>query len=321
MFHARRLAMLACAVMAVLIPAATAGAAITTRTVDYGPYTIPAGAGDPHDSMSMGMIANQISTNVAKPCTDCTIIAIRPDLVDASGARVNVDSGPMIHHALLAANATGKSDATCRGTVVGALGERFFAAGNERTPIDVTSVPYGYKIGRTETWNLVVDLMNWATTTKTVRVRMTYTYATGSDATSRAPLRPVWLDLDQCGDSEVSVPTGPSDSHYDWTVNVPGRVIQTAGHVHDHGVRTELTNESAGGTSICNSVAGYGETPGFVTPDGRRHVSSMTSCLGNPISTVASGQRLRLHTLYDVPVGHPAIDDAMGIMIAYINPS
>ena len=46
---------------------------------------------------------------------------------------------------------------------------------------------------------------------------MTYKYATGSDATSRAPLRPVWLDQAQCTlDSLISVPVGFSDTHYDW---------------------------------------------------------------------------------------------------------
>jgi hypothetical protein len=196
MSNISKLVVLVCALAALLAGAASSSAAVTTTTIDYGPYTIPAGSGDPHDHMTMGTIANQITTNVTKPCSNCTIITIRPDLVYRDGTRANLDTGPMLHHALVAANAAGKSDATCRGTPVGSLGERFFASGNERTTMDVTSVPYGYKVGSSETWNTVVDLMNWATTTKTVRVRLTYTYATGADATSRAVLRPVWLDLD-----------------------------------------------------------------------------------------------------------------------------
>jgi hypothetical protein len=316
----KRLLLLACAAVAVLVPAASANAAITTRSIDYGPFTIPAGGGDPHDHDTMGQIANRIVGNVTKPCTDCSIVGFRPDLVYSDGTRANLDTGPMLHHAMFAASGGGKSDATCAGTTLGTLGERFFATGNERTPIDLSSVPYGYKIGRSETWNMVVDLMNWQTTAKTVRVRITYTYATGSDHTNRRAVRPVWLDLDQCSlDSEVSVPIGPSDSHYDWTVNVPGRVIAAAGHIHDHGIRIELTNESTGGTSICNSVAGYGG-PGYVTPDGRTHISSMTTCLGNPITTIARNQRIRLHALYDVPVGHHPVDDAMGIALMYVSP-
>ncbi len=316
-----RLAVLACAVVAVLVPVASANAAITTRSVDYGPYTIPAGGGDPHDHDTMGQIANRITTNVAKPCTGCTIVGFRPDLVYSDGTRANLDTGPMLHHAMFAASGGGKSDATCSGTTVGTLGERFFATGNERTPIDFRSVNYGYKIGSSETWNMVIDLMNWQTTAKTVRLRITYTYATGSDHTNRAALRPVWLDLNQCSlDSLVSVPIGPSDSHYDWTVNVPGRIIGAAGHIHDHGRNIELTNESTGGTTICNSVAGYGG-PGYVTPDGRTHISSMSTCVANPVATVTRNQRVRLHALYDVPVGHHPVDDAMGIALLYINPS
>jgi hypothetical protein len=41
----RYVAALACALFAVLAFAATAGATITTTTVEYGPWTIPAGNG------------------------------------------------------------------------------------------------------------------------------------------------------------------------------------------------------------------------------------------------------------------------------------
>ncbi|MEX1142199.1 MAG: hypothetical protein WD993_10015 [Thermoleophilaceae bacterium] len=313
-----RIMLLACvAAIAAIVPATGANAAISTSTIDYGSFTIPAGGGDPHDHMSMGHISNQIDWDVAKPCSGCTIIKIEPSLVYSDGSTANIADGPMLHHTLLAAKGGGKSDATCAGTSVGFLGERFFAAGNERTVMDVSSVDYGYKIGSNEDFNMVTELANWETTSKTVYVRMKYTYATGSHHNNRDALTPVWLDLDQCGDSEVSVPSGLSDSHYDWTVDVPGDIIHTAGHIHDHGVNVELTNESDNGSLICDSVAGYGGT-GYVTPDGRSHVSSMSTCLGDPLATISNNQTLRLHAIYDVPSGHHAIDNAMGIMIAYI---
>ncbi len=68
---------------------------------------------------------------------------------------------------------------------------------------------------------------------------------------------------------------------------------------------------------LCNSVAGYGG-PGYETPDGRKHVSSMSPCTGNPISTISKNQTIRLHGIYNVPEGHHPIDDAMAIAIAYI---
>lgn len=313
----KRLALLVCALTVFAVPA-TASATITTKTIDYGPYTIPAGGGDPHDHMSMGMIENKIVTNISKPCTGCTIIAVTPDLVYENGTKANLDTGPMLHHAVFAAQSSGKSDVTCGSSGPGLLGERFFAAGNERTAVDVTSLPYGYKVNSPETWNMVIDLMNWQTTSKTVKLRMTYKYATGSDATSRSALRPVWLDADGCStDSLISVPEGLSDTHYDWKATIGGKLIATAGHIHDHGVNIELTNQSTGGTLLCNSVAGYGGS-GYETPDGRKHVSSMNVCTGNPISTITKGQTLRLHANYNVPAGHGAIDDAMGIAIAYL---
>jgi hypothetical protein len=313
----KRLTLLACA-LAVFAAPATAGATITTKTIDYGPYTIPAGNGDPHDHENAGMITNQIVNNIAKPCTGCSIIGVTPDLVYTDGTKATISQGPMLHHAMFAAQSSGKSDVTCAGKGPGLLGERFFASGDERTPVDLTSLPYGYKVNSTETWNMVFDLMNWQTTSKTVKIRMTWKYATGSDHTSRAPLRPVWLDAAQCTlNSYITVPTGLSDTHYDWKSTLSGKLIAAAGHIHDHGVNIELTNESTGGSLLCNSVAGYGG-PGYETPDGRKHVSSMNVCTGNPISTITKGQTIRLHGIYNVPEGHHLIDDAMAIAIAYI---
>lgn len=313
----KRLALLVCAIAVFAVPA-TANATITTKTIDYGPFTIPAGSGDPHDHMSMGMIENKIVTNIAKPCTGCTIVGITPDLVYSDGTRANIDTGPMLHHAMFAAQSSGKSDVTCGSSGPGLLGERFFASGNERTAVDLTSLPYGYKVNSSETWNMIVDLANWETVEKTVKVRVTWKYATGTDATSRGPLRPVWLDEDGCSmDSLISVPEGLSDTHYDWKATIGGKLIAAAGHIHDHGVNIELTDKTAGESLLCNSVAGYGG-PGYETPDGRKHVSSMSTCIGNPVATITKGNTLRLHAIYNVPAGHMPVDDAMGIMIAYI---
>jgi hypothetical protein len=317
----RRLMLFACVLVAAFAPAAIVNASITTKTIDYGPYTIPAGSGDPHDHDNMGELANVIVQNVAKPCTGCTLIGVTPDLVYTDGTRATISGGPMLHHVMFAAQSSGKSDVTCPGKGPGLLGERFFASGDERTAVDLESLPYGYKINSSETWNMVYDLMNWETTSKTVKIKIAWKYATGSDATSRAPLRPVWLDQAQCTlDSLITVPEGFSDFHYDWKATFSGKLIAAAGHIHDHGVNDELTNESTGGTLLCNSVAGYGG-PGYETFDGRKHISSMSICTGNPIATISKNQTLRLHTIYNVPAGHGAIDNAMGIMIAYINPS
>jgi hypothetical protein len=316
----KRLALLVCALAVFAVPA-TASATITTKTIDYGPYTIPAGNGDPHDHPGMGAITNQIVSNISKPCTGCSIIGVTPELVYENGTKATITEGPMLHHAMFTAQSSGKSDVTCAGKGPGLLGERFFASGDERTPIDLTALPYGYKVNSSETWNMVFDLMNWETTSKKVKIRMTWKYATGTDHTSRAPLRPVWLDVAQCSlNSYYSPGFGLSDTHYDWKASFGGKLIAAAGHIHDHGVNIEVTNETSK-KLLCNSVATVGG-PGYEThPDGRKHVSGMNVCTGNPISTITKGDTIRLHSIYNIPEGHHAIEDAMGIAIAYINPS
>jgi hypothetical protein len=105
-----------------------AQAATSTKTVRYGPFTIPAGTtSDP------GMIHNKLLFGVARPCVDCYITSFKPDLVYADGTRANPDSGPMLHHAVFTSQ--WRPDATCAGSWLGLAGERFFASGNERTAI------------------------------------------------------------------------------------------------------------------------------------------------------------------------------------------
>ena len=151
--------------------------------------------------------------------------------------------------------------------------------------------------------------MNHSTSDKTVYVQVTYTYRPSWENVQR--VRPVWLDIDQCGDSEYSIPSGPSDTHRDWAVNVPGKVVAMLGHVHGHGVFVEATNESRGGASICKSEA-------TADPTDIHSVMSMSTCTGDPLATLTQGEVVRLHSVYN---STHAADDVMGIMLGYINPN
>jgi hypothetical protein len=157
---------------------------------------------------------------------------------------------------------------------------------------------------------MLVDLMNHSTTEKTVYVKLTV--QTRPSWASVKSVRPVWLDIDQCGDSEYSIPAGYSDTHWDWNpVNVPGRVVAAIGHVHGHGIAVAATNESEGGTSICRSTA-------TLDPMNDHNVLSMSTCTGDPLALLKSGQDVRLHSEYNSM--KPA-DDVMGIMLLYIHPN
>ena len=54
-----------------------AQAATSTKTVRYGPFTIPAAT----STTEPGMIHNKLLFGVARPCVDCYITSFKPDLV------------------------------------------------------------------------------------------------------------------------------------------------------------------------------------------------------------------------------------------------
>jgi hypothetical protein len=198
-----------------------------------------------------GMVHNQLRFAVARPCLDCYITSFTPDLVYADGTRATMDTGAMLHHFVLTSQFN--RDATCGSTWLGLAGERFFASGDERTAI-AFEPGYGYRVRWYDSWNLLVDLMNHSTNAITVYVQVTYTYRPSWESVKR--LKPVWLDIDQCGDSEYSIPGGVlAYNYWDWSVNVPGMVIAALGHVHGHGVAVEAANQNQGGASICRSTA------------------------------------------------------------------
>ena len=286
---------------AVLLAPAAAQATTYTRTVRYGPYTIPPGTeADP------GMVHNKLQIGVRKACTDCYITSFRPDLVYGDGTRATMATGAMLHHVVLTNQF--RSDATCSGKWLGLAGERFFASGNERTAIALPA-GYGYRVRWYDSWNLLVDLMNHSTSEQTVYVEVTFTYRPSYESVKR--VRPVWLDVDQCGDSEYSIPAGYSDTHWDWSVNVPGNIVAALGHVHGHGIAVEATNESRGGQSICRSVA-------TLDPNDVHSVLSMSTCTGDPLARLRQGDVVRLHSEYQ---SSHATDDVMGILLMYINPA
>jgi hypothetical protein len=287
------------AVLATQSMAKPAGATTYTKVVRYGPFTIPGGT-----ATVPGELPNRLTFAVSRPCLDCYITSFRPNLVYADGTTASMENGPMLHHAVLTSQF--QRDATCGNTWLGLAGERFFASGDERTSIAFPG-GYGYRVRWYDSWNLLVDLMNHHPEPKTVYFEITVTYRPSWE--SVRPLKPVWLDIDQCGDSEYSIPAGFSDTHRNWSVNVPGNVVAMIGHVHGHGIAVEATNESRGGASICRSIA----TP---DPTDLHRILNMSTCVGDPVARLKQGEIVRLHSEYQ---SSHAADDVMGIMLAYIH--
>ena len=296
-------------------PEAPAQVTPQRRTVRYGPYTIQPGATNPDGTHGHATSGNQFAMNVEKPCTNCYITGMRPNLTRADGTTAGHSNRLMLHHMVLFNQDTGRTDATCP-TGLGSLGQRFFASGDERT---VTAFPdnYGYRVGANARWNLIWELASMSTVPETVYYTVEYTFVPASTPGMR-DVEPVWFDVDQCGDSHVSIPAGPSSQTWTWNVNRPGNMLTVGGHVHDHGINLEVRNVTTNQV-ICDSRAGYGETPLYVDHHGEEHISSMSTCGGPgrpPVATnLQAGNQIRITSRYDAPAPVP---DAMGIAIAYM---
>jgi hypothetical protein len=231
----------------------------------YGPTTVPANS----------QVHNQIDFSAPAPCTDCYITDIVPNLIydgdanNATGTTANLDTGAMMHHFVLINPA--RSDAVCPGGLQGQLGERFFASGNERTHMHLPS-PYGYynPAGRTN-WTMIVHLVNKSSVDKKLSIQIYYKFRQASDTSFPPPAeaKPLWLDIDGCGDSEYTIPTGYSETNVSWTSTVGGKMIAISGHLHDvdiTGTNPCDTHCAAEGGGIAVSAELVGGSPNYYGP-------------------------------------------------------
>jgi hypothetical protein len=227
-----------------------------------------------------------------------------PNMVYADGSPANLDTGTMLHHAVWFSS--GGTDSTCaRRSTIGPQGERFFASGNERTVMRLPS-GFGYRVG-SGSWSLVTEIMNHSDQPRTVYVTLDVLYRPASDHLRK--VTPVWLDVDNCGDSKYAIPAGKSSTHWSWTSTLRGRIVSTAGHVHNSGVKIVLSNDSTK-QQVCKSVAGYGTKPAY-----EGSIESMSDCVWDRIGIVREGEKLGIRAYYDSP---KAQYDVMGIMISYL---
>ena len=287
----------------------------TKVKVVYGPWDVPAAANG-----EMGMLENKIALNVKRPCTDCYITSMQADLEDTAGKSQNIADGVWLHHMVMFDSS--KQDLTCPGRGPGLLGQRFFSSGNERSPVSAQG-PFGYPQGTNSTWNLIYDLMNMTKDVRRVAISVTYEYVPLSTPGIK-PMTPLWLDIDQCADSEVLAKTGAYTYSYALTSKWTGKMIGIGGHLHDGGTHLTISNN---GKVVCDSKATYGGTPAYIEGSssthmpGMGHISDMSRCHGteaNPVTSIAPGDTIELVAYYDSNA-HMQMGDhpVMGIAIGY----
>jgi hypothetical protein len=326
--------------------------------VRYGPFTIP-GAGQPSTGLAAimpflglqpetGMVWNQPVQNIKKPCGACYVTGMVAGLEYADGSNANINTGVWLHHMVLMARGAGKSDATCAANpfslphfAVGGTGantERFFASGNERTGLKVPQgLNYGYQVNQADSWHLLVDLMNENAAAKQVYMTMTYDYVPATTPGIK-PMKPLWLDINQCGTSEVAARTGKYNvKSVPWTSTINGQWLGVGGHLHDGGTNLTIEQNSQ---VICDSQAKYGTKPDYVSGDGgmdhgggdpghghggMMHISEHGVCYADTLPRIKAGDRVAITANYDDTkypqmVHNGRLHNIMGIAIAYIAP-
>jgi len=327
------------------------GGVVQTRTIRYGPLPIP-GVNQPAigpyaafaailgGQAGTGTAWNVPRVNIEKPCQDCYITGIQANLTTANGQVGNVNNGLWLHHmVLLVSNPNGsRQDATCRSglqqVAIGASAgaERLFASGNERTKLDMSgaSPNYGYKVNTADRFNLVYELMNENTAAASVYIELNYNFKAGTTAGMRN-VKPVWLDANGCGVSEVPARTGQYQvATNTWTSTVAGPILGTGGHAHDGATNVIIRKN---GQPICDSVAKYGETPGYIPPGGGMDhggggmdmsmgsISSFKVCYN--VGQTAVGDKFQATSYYD-DSQHPQmvhngkLHSVMSIALVYI---
>jgi hypothetical protein len=148
-------------------------------------------------------------------------------------------------------------------------------------------------------------------------------------------IQPVWLDVRQCGTSEVISPhtNNVFSIGADWTPDFSGEILGAGGHVHDGGTSLKLSLDEK---VLCDSKASYGGNKEYIAPsDGRtgshgkiEHISSMTGCSGAvefKNVTLKAGQHWKIEGFYDYDKHKPSahrdgddVDTVMGLALMYI---
>jgi hypothetical protein len=250
----------------------------------------------------MGGMQDFFVHGAQKPCSACDIVGIVPNLVYPNGKTANYNTGAMLHHFVMF-NASAH-DLTCP-----TWPQRIFASGNERSDM-VLPAGYGYRVTATDNWNMLVELMNMSMQTQNVQVQVTYYYLPAS--ANVRPVMPMWLDENNCGNSDYAIPAGHSNTV--WNYKVPatgaGDIVAIGGHLHDYGTHISLTDTTTG-KLICNSRAAYGQIPAY-----EKNIDYVSGCIGSPLAVIRTGDMLRLNSYYDSP---KAENNVMGIMMAWVD--
>ncbi|KAF2670530.1 hypothetical protein BT63DRAFT_240512 [Microthyrium microscopicum] len=312
--------------------------------VRYGPYTLPSTKSTTLMSLISGEAGTMstIAIGMKKPCDTCGLVTLQAALEFPNGTVADNPQGAWLHHVVMVASGTGRSDNVCGTWVL--PGERFFSSGNERTPTafgDVlgNKVKSVFPISPADTFLAQLELMSLDEREKPVYLVMDYEYVPGPRPADYKIAKAMWLDVTNCGISSVIPQKGKMQFTLNsraWTSGFNGQLLGVGGHLHDGGM---MVNVYQNDKVICKSTPKYAKTAGGHShgrrsethslarrdgpeaADGKDHIKEMTTC--SMMGGLTKGDKIRIDAVYDFNAHEGgkskagAYTEVMGIAILY----
>jgi hypothetical protein len=172
--------------LALALPATPAMAESVTKSFDH--------------PVSMDPFEVEQAQAIQTPGVEGWVTRMSVDVVNPDGTQVPINR-VMLHHIVFAKIGTKHPGCdTITGfdekTKIGAYGEPFYAAGEERQVMELPP-GYGYRMKADDPLYMVWMLMNHRAVKDDVMIRYTVTYETDVDAPVK-PVRPLWMDVVNC---------------------------------------------------------------------------------------------------------------------------
>lgn len=326
---------LVASLLALLPGSALAGLGVEHLHFHAGPYLITPGA---------NLILLQ-TNQVPKPAEDGYMVRMAPNLRYARpdgtccGAIPRVDVIHLHHGVWLSDGQAGRGEGNSYGPFY-----PFMASGEEKTTFELPP-GYGYPVGASDAW--VLNYMIHNLTASAAQVYITYDIdfvpMSSPLATSIKPVHPIWMDVRDHNIYPVfdvirgsgrhgrytypdmaKDPYGSGPPLNEFTVDHPGVLVGTAGHLHPGGLYDDLDLIRAGapprGGAIPGSVphsvllfrskAHYWDPRGPISWD---MAMGVTARDWRP--QVKPGEVLRISTTYETR--HASWYESMGIMVVW----
>ncbi len=253
-------------------PASAATSGVQHLHFKAGPYTITPGA---------NLILLDLPNKVPKPTVDGYMVKMVPNLHYANangslGAIPRVDVIHLHHGVWLSNGRAGQGEGLGAGYNSGGF-YPFMATGEEKTAY-ILPKGFGYPIGAHDLW--VFNYMIHNLTDRAAKVYVTYDMdfvpMSSPAAASITPVHPIWMDVESghlysvfdvlrhsgkhgiytFPDMAKHPYPDPSHPLNEFTVDHPGTLIATAGHVHPGGLYDDLDLIRAGASPSGGAVRG-----------------------------------------------------------------